>query len=88
MTDERPVQNFPDSYSIKAVGKDQDNFAEFVVALVREIVGEDSPVSHTARSSRNGAYVSITATFVAVDQQQLDRVFTEVSAQPRVVWVI
>ena len=88
MSDDRPVQNFPDAYSIKAVGKDQDGFAEFVVSVVRDIVGPDNPVTYKTRASRNGAYISVTVEFTAIDQQQLDRVFTEMSAQQRVVWVI
>ena len=86
--EDRPIQNFPDTYSIKAVGKDTDGFAEFALDIVRSIVDNPETVTHYSRSSRNGAYLSVTISFVAVDQAQLDRVFSEMSDQDRVVWVL
>ena len=86
--EDRPIQNFPDTYSIKAVGKDVDGFAEFALGIVRSIVNDPETVTHYSRSSRNGAYLSVTISFVAIDQAQLDQVFTEMSSQERVVWVL
>ena len=86
--EDRPIQNFPDTYSIKAVGKDTDDFAEFALEIVRSIVDDPDTVTHYSRSSRNGAYLSVTISFVAVDQAQLDQVFSKMSSQERVVWVL
>ncbi len=88
MADDRPVQHFPDSYSIKAVGKDEGEFAEHVLGIVRAVLGEDTALDYRTRPSRNGAYVSVTVSFTATSQQQLDDVFREVSADPRIVWVL
>lgn len=88
MEEDRPIQNFPDTYSIKAVGKDTDDFAEFTLGIVRSIVNDPKTVTHYSRSSRNGAYLSVTISFVAADQAQLDQVFSEMSSQERVVWVL
>lgn len=88
MTTDRPVQHFPDTYSIKAVGSDNDNFAEYVAGVVRGIVDDANSVTYRTRPSRNGAYLSVTVSFIAVNQQQLDRVFAEMSARERVVWVL
>lgn len=88
MTTDRPVQHFPDTYSIKAVGSDKDNFAEYVADVVRGIVDDADSVTYRTRTSRNGAYLSVTISFTAVDQQQLDLVFEKMSAQDRVVWVL
>ncbi len=88
MTDDRPVQHFPDTYSIKAVGRDEDDFAGHVVAIIRQIIGGSDAIDFRARPSRNGAYVSVTLSFRALSQQQLDEVFSQVSADSRVVWVL
>ena len=85
---DRPIQNFPDTYSIKAVGKDTDDFAAFALGVVKSIVDDPEAVTHYSRSSRNGAYLSVTISFVAQDQGQLDQVFSEMSDQERVVWVL
>jgi len=88
LSEDRPIQHFPDTYSIKAVGVDKDNFAEFTADIVRGIVDDVGSVSYRTRPSRNGAYLAVTLSFVAVDQQQLDSVFEQMSAQERVVWVL
>jgi len=88
LSEDRPVQHFPDTYSIKAVGLDSDNFAEFVADVVRRIVDDDSTVNYRTRPSRNGSYLAVTVSFIAKDQQQLDSVFEQMSAQDRVVWVL
>lgn len=87
--DDRPIQNFPDTYSIKAVGKDEaGDFAEFALSVVRGLVDDPDGMTHYSRASRSGTYLSVTISFVARDQAQLDRVFLEMSEQDRVVWVL
>ncbi len=88
MADDRPVQHFPDRYSIKAVGRDEAEFAAHVVDIIRGVLGADSPVDFRTRPSRNGAYISVTASFTALSQDQLDEVFRTVNADTRVVWVL
>jgi len=56
--------------------------------VVRGIVDDADSVTYRTRTSRNGAYLSVTISFTAVDQQQLDLVFEKMSAQDRVVWVL
>jgi putative lipoic acid-binding regulatory protein len=70
------------------VGTDQDDFAEFAADVVRRIVDDPDTVSYRTRPSRNGSYLAVTISFIATDQQQLDKVFEQMSAQERVVWVL
>lgn len=88
MSEDRPIQHFPDTYSIKAVGKDEENFSEFVADVVRGIVDDPAAVSYRTRPSRNGSYLAVTISFTADSQQQLDDVFKQMSEQTRVVWVL
>ena len=88
MQGDRPFQSFPGTFSIKAVGHDRDNFAEFAAGLVRELVGQPEVVSYSTRPSSKGAYLSVTISFPAESQQQLDTVFEQMSAQQRVLWVL
>lgn len=90
--DGRPLRHFPDTYSIKAVGKaagkDPDDFASHATAIVMSVVDAQDTVSHKTRESKNGTYLSVTIDFVARDQEELDRVFTTMNADDRVVWVL
>jgi len=88
MDDGRPIRDFPDSYSIKAVGRDADNFADHATALVKTVVEEKDSISHKTRESKNGSYLSVTVNFIARDQEELDQVFTTVNADKRVLWVL
>lgn len=88
MADDRPIQHFPDTYSIKAVGIDRDEFAEFAVNVVKTTVALPNSVAHTTRASSAGKYLSVTISFEATSQEELDRVFTKMSSQERVVWVL
>lgn len=58
------------------------------MGVVRAIVDDPDSVSHYSRASRNGAYLSVTVSFIARDQVQLDQVFSDMSEQDRVVWVL
>jgi len=88
MDDERPVLHFPDNYSIKAVGKDSNDFAKHAISIVTSIIEADESVSHKIRESKKGTYISVTINFVARDQEELDRVFTVMNADDRVMWVL
>jgi len=88
MDDGRPLRHFPDTYSIKAVGKDLDDFAMHAETIVASVVDAPDTVTHKTRESKNGTYLSVTVYFVARDQQELDLVFTTVNADDRVVWVL
>jgi len=88
MDDERPVRHFPDNYSIKAVGKDSNDFAEHAISIVASIIEADQPVTHKIRESKKGTYISVTINFIAQSQEELDRVFTVMNADDRVMWVL
>jgi len=88
MDDGRPIRDFPDTYSIKAVGKDRDDFANHAKSVVTSIIAASDTVTHKTRESKNGTYISVTINFTARDQAELDLVFTTMNADDRVVWVL
>ncbi len=88
MDDGRPIRNFPDAYSIKALGKDQNDFAAHACGIVESVIESKKSITHKTRESKGGAYLSVTIYFTALDQDELDRVFTTVNADERVVWVL
>lgn len=86
--DGRPLRHFPDTYSIKAVGKDKDDFASYARAIVESVIDASESISYKMRESKNGTYLSVTIDFTARDQDELDLVFTTMNADDRVVWVL
>ena len=88
MDDGRPLRVFPDRYSIKAVGKDIDDFESHAVSVVESALDIKTGIEHKSRTSKNGSYLSVTVYFTSVSQEELDQVFTTVNADDRVVWVL
>ena len=88
MDDDRPFREFPDEYSIKAVGKDLDDFASYAKSIVESVIDAPDTVSLKTRESKKGTYISVTINFIARSQEELDQVFTTMNADERVVWVL
>lgn len=75
---------FPCDYAIKVIGKDENNFERFVRRVVTRHVPEVLPDSFSTRSSRANAYLSVTVDFLAESRAQLNALYVELGADPRV----
>lgn len=89
MSDEpRPLLEFPCSFPLKVIGRDDGGFEQFV----RDLIARHVPASETgevsSRPSGEGNYLSVTVTFTATSQEQIDRIYEELSAQNRVLMVL
>lgn len=76
---------FPCRFPIKVMGATEDD----PEALARELVGRHVPEpipdgDVVARSSREGRYRSVTVTITATSREQLDAIYEELTADPRV----
>ena len=74
--------------SPKAIDIAEDDFDVLVVEIVTRHIGSICEGSVVMRPSRNSKYVSVTITFVAQDQAQLDALYSELSAHERVLMVL
>jgi putative lipoic acid-binding regulatory protein len=75
---------FPTEFPLKAIGTGPDDFESLVLDIVRKHVANLPAGSTTARLSGAGHYLAVTVTFTAESQEQLDALYTELTAQPRV----
>ena len=64
------------------------DFDSVVVSIVRRHVEDLGEGAIRSKQSRHGKYVSITVTFQAQSQQQLDRLYTELCAHEQVLMVL
>ena len=76
---------FPCRFPIKAMGRNEDGFADHV----RELVGARFPDVGAddirARESGGGRYISVTVTVTATGKAQLDAVYYALTASERVL---
>lgn len=70
------------------MGLATENFDVLVVEIVVRHVGDITEGAVAVRPSRNGKYVAVTVTFEAQNQQQLDDLYRELTANERVVMVL
>ena len=70
------------------MGFAENNFDALVVEIVLRHIGDINEGAVVVRPSRNGKYVSVTITFEAQDQRQLDELYRELSANERILMVL
>jgi len=79
---------FPTAFPIKVMGRRVDEFAQTIVAVIREHAPDFDPATVELRASRKGNYLSITATINATSRAQLDDLYRALSSHPLVKVVL
>lgn len=86
MEDNETFMTFPCDFSIKAIGKSSDTIETTVLNIIRNHA-ERAKTSATQASS-GGKYTSITVTFQATSQQQLDKIYQQLGQEPDIHYVL
>jgi uncharacterized protein len=84
---ESPLK-FPTSFPIKIMGRRTDGFAQAILGVVLRHAPDFDPSTLEMRASREGNYLSVTATINATSRDQLDNLYRELTAHPMVTMVI
>jgi len=71
--------DFPCAFPVKVMGARHDDFHDTVVAIVRRHAPDTPDEAFVLRESRNGNFLSITATITAQNREQLDALYRELS---------
>ncbi len=79
---------YPCDFPIKIMGTTQPGFAQAVTAIVRRHAPDFDPSTLEMRTSREGKYLSLTATIRATSREQLDALYRELGDHPMVVMVL
>lgn len=77
---------FPCSFPLKIMGRDRPDFRDIVTAIVASHAGNIDENSIRSAPSRNGNFVSVTITIQAQSQDQLDRIYRDLSAHDDVLF--
>ena len=79
---------FPTAFPIKIMGRREGGFTSAVIEIVTRHAPDFVPGTLETRPSREGKYVSLTATVNATSQAQLDALYRELCDHPAVVMVL
>ena len=74
MTNESIIE-FPTSFPIKALGKDEPGFRKTVLDIVATHVSFNHETDVKEQVSGKGNFISVTVTFMAENQTQLDTIY-------------
>lgn len=79
---------FPCVFPIKVMGRTQDGFAQAVADVVVKHASDFDPGALEMRASKEGNWLSVTATINANSREQLDDLYRELVAHPMVKMVL
>ena len=79
---------FPCEFPIKVMGARVDGIAQAVLEVVLRHAPDFDAGSMEMRPSSKGNYLSVTCTFRAVSQHQVDELYRELTAHPMVKVVL
>ncbi len=82
---EQKLLDFPCDFPIKMMGREQAEFRDAAVALVERHTGKIRSDAIRTALSRNGNFLSITITIKAQNQQQLDDIYSDLSAHEEIL---
>jgi putative lipoic acid-binding regulatory protein len=79
---------FPTAFPIKIMGRREGGFTKDVIEIVLRHAPDFMPGTIETRPSREGKYISLTATVNATSREQLDALYQELCDHPSVVMVL
>lgn len=82
------ILEFPCEFSLKVFAAADVNLEEIVVPIVTKNDVDIERIKVSERGSSGGKYISVTVTFIADSQKQLDAIYTEVSANPQILMAL
>ena len=88
MTERKTLLEFPCEFTVKVFGQAGAEFEGEVMKIMNEHVpklGEGAVKSNTSKGAK---YLSMSITFTAESQQQLDAIYQALSASPHVVMAL
>ncbi len=87
MADEE-LMSFPCELPIKVFGRNEGDFREIAVAIVRSHFENFERQSVKEQLSREGRFVSLTISVVAESREQLDKLYEELTSHQSVLMVL
>ena len=89
MTEETPLElKYPILFPLKVMGKDEPDFEDFVIEIVRRHIPELLEENITSRLSNGNKYRSVNFEFIAESRAQVDALYAELSSHKRVLMIL
>jgi len=74
---------FPCSFAVKVMGLNENDYPGFVLEIAQKHVAGLDRDCISIRPSKNGKYIAVTLTFLALNKEQIDNIYIELNASNR-----
>lgn len=89
MTEETPLEiKYPILFPLKVLGKDEPDFEDLVIEIVRRHIPELLEENIASRLSNGNKYRSVNFEFIAESRAQVDALYAELSSHKRVLMIL
>ena len=93
MENAETLLTFPTAFPIKAMGRmkndaSSESFAQVVLAVVLKHAPDFDAATVEMRPSKNGNFISVTATINAQSKAQIDAIYLELTGNPLVLMAL
>lgn len=88
MNNDGKLLEFPCDFPIKVMGRDAEGFERLVLSVFERHLGELDASQVATRPSSSGNFLSVTVTFRAASQQQLDALYRDLTALDEVLFCL
>lgn len=85
---EETLLKFPTPFPIKAMGRREEGFAQTVLEIILKHAPDFDAGTLEMRPSKNGNFLSVTATINAQSKAQLDDIYRALTAHPAVLMAL
>ncbi len=79
---------FPCKFPIKIMADPDKKIVEFVLSTLEAHIDDPEKIDFHTKESKNGNYISITATFTATSKEQLDTLYKTLSDHKQIHMVL
>ena len=88
MTNDKIKLNFPCTYTIKVIGKDDQAFKHAVDKVIQSSNIQLTALGIKTNTSSQKKYKSLSINFTATSKQQLDDIYKALTDLPEVLWAL
>jgi putative lipoic acid-binding regulatory protein len=89
MNNANPLElEYPILFPLKVIGKDEPDFEDLIIEIVRRHVPELLEENIISRLSSGNKYRSVSFEFIAESRTQMDALYAELSSQKRVLMIL
>ena len=84
-TEPESTLTFPGSFSLYVMGKNEDDFEDFIFTLLKRHLPELQKAALTTRLSKVSNYISVKAVLSIESKEQIDKIYLDLYEHKRIL---